>query len=200
MVCKIIQPWWIRKQIALTVARLPSWGLRCCRPKEPLSEPRRGEFRRRAANRRANRTGNAACQEIVFESSWRHILRISFLNVQMNVVKNSLVKIGRHDDSKTISWHAAFPVRFARRLAALRLNSPLRGSDSGSLGRQHRKPHDGSLATVRAICFRIHHGCIILRTIFYNAVRLHIAKSSWFDRCLLSRRHLPATNICQSNF
>ncbi len=30
-----------------------------CRPKEPLSEPRRGEFRRRAANRRANRTGNA---------------------------------------------------------------------------------------------------------------------------------------------
>ena len=73
MVCKIIQPWWIRKQIALTVARLPSWGLRCCRPKEPLSEPRRGEFRRRAANRRANRTGNAACQEIVFESSWRYI-------------------------------------------------------------------------------------------------------------------------------
>ena len=43
-------------------------------PKEPLFEPRRGEFRRRAANRRANRTGNAACQEIVFESSWRHIL------------------------------------------------------------------------------------------------------------------------------
>ena len=51
-----------------------------------------------------------------------------------------------------------------------RLNSPLRGSDSGSLGRQHRKPHDGSLATVRVICFRIHHGCIILRTMFYNAV------------------------------
>ena len=73
MVRKIIQPWWIRKQIALTVARLPSWGLRCCRPKEPLSEPRRGEFRRRAANRRANRTGNAACQDIVFESSWRYI-------------------------------------------------------------------------------------------------------------------------------
>ena len=66
MVRKIIQPWWMRKQIALTVARLPSWGLRCCRPKEPLSEPRRGEFRRRAAKRRANRTGNAACQEIVF--------------------------------------------------------------------------------------------------------------------------------------
>ena len=79
MVRKIIQPWWIRKQIALTVARLPSWGLRCCRPKEPLSEPRRGEFRRRAANRRANRTGNAACQEIVFESSWRHIFFKSFL-------------------------------------------------------------------------------------------------------------------------
>ena len=83
MVRKIIQPWWIRKQIALTVARLPSWGLRCCRPREPLSEPRRGEFRRRAANRRANRTGNAACQEIVFESSWRHILRISFLNAYL---------------------------------------------------------------------------------------------------------------------
>ena len=93
--------------------------------------------------------------------------------------RNDLKKIWRHDDSKTISWHAAFPVRFARLLAALRLNSPLRGSDSGSLGRQHRKPHDGSLATVRAICFRIHHGCIILRTMFYNAVRLYIAKSSW---------------------
>jgi hypothetical protein len=53
------------------------------------------------------------------------------------------------------------------------------------LGRQHRKPHDGSLATVRAICFRIHHGCIILRTMFYNAVRLHIAKSSWpVSECL----------------
>ena len=100
--------------------------------------------------------------------------------------KNSFVKIVRHDDSKTISWHTAFPVRFARRLAALRLNSPLRGSDSGSLGRQHRKPHDGSLATVRAICFRIHHGCIILRTMFYNAVRLHITKSSWPDPCLWS--------------
>ena len=83
MVRKIIQPWWIRKQIALTVARIPSWGLRCCRPKEPLSEPRRGEFRRRAANTRANRTGNAACQEIVFESSWRYILRISFLNAHL---------------------------------------------------------------------------------------------------------------------
>ena len=33
-----------------------------------------------------------------------------------------------------------------------------------------------------------------------DTVRLHIAKSSWFDCCLLSRRHLPATNICQSNF
>ena len=83
MVRKIIQPWWIRKQIALTVARLPSWGLRCCRPREPLSEPRRGEFRRRAANTRANRTGNAACQEIVFESSWRSILHISFLNAHL---------------------------------------------------------------------------------------------------------------------
>ena len=94
-------------------------------------------------------------------------------------LRKLICKIWRYDDSKTISWHTAFPVRFARRLAALRLNSPLRGSDSGSLGRQHRKPHDGSLATVRAICFRIHHGCIILRTMFYNAVRLHITKSSW---------------------
>ena len=83
MVRKIIQPWWMRKQIALTVARLPLWGLRCCRPKEPLSEPRRGEFRRRAANRRANRTGNAACQEIVFGSSWRYILHISFLKAHL---------------------------------------------------------------------------------------------------------------------
>ena len=57
--------------------------MRCCRPKEPLSEPRRGEFRRRAANRRANRTGNAVCQEIVFESSWRYILHISFLNAHL---------------------------------------------------------------------------------------------------------------------
>ena len=100
-------------------------------------------------------------------------------------LRKLICKIWRHGDSKTISWHAAFPVRFARLLAALRLNSPLRGSDSGSLGRQHRKPHDGSLATVRAICFRIHHGCIILRTMFYNAVRLHIAKSSWpVSECL----------------
>ena len=52
---------------------------------EPLSEPRRGEFRRRAANTRANRTGNEACQEIVFESSWRHILHISFLNAQLHL-------------------------------------------------------------------------------------------------------------------
>ena len=31
---------------------------------------------------------------------------------------------------------------------------------------------------VKVICFRIRHGCIILHTMFYNAVRLHIAKSS----------------------
>ena len=34
---------------------------------------------------------------------------------------------------------------------------------------------------VKVICFRIRHGCIILHTMFYNAVRLHIAKSSWPD-------------------
>ena len=33
----------------------------------------------RAANRRANRTGNDACQEIVFESSWRTIFTKLFL-------------------------------------------------------------------------------------------------------------------------
>ena len=49
-----------------------------------------------------------------------------------------------------------------------------------------KQSHDGSLATVRAICFRIHHGCIILCTMFYNAVRLHIAKSFWSARSLLS--------------
>ena len=49
-------------------------------PKEPLSEPRRGEFRRRAANRRANRTGNAACQQIVFESLWRSVFTDYFSN------------------------------------------------------------------------------------------------------------------------
>ena len=92
MVRKIIQPWWIRKQIALTVARLPSWGLRCCRPKEPLSEPRRGEFRRRAANRRANRTGNAACQEIVFESSW---CTIFYDTVRLHIAKSSWLAGGR---------------------------------------------------------------------------------------------------------
>ena len=37
----------VRKQIALTVARLPSWGLRCCRPEEPLFEQRSCEFRRK---------------------------------------------------------------------------------------------------------------------------------------------------------
>ena len=37
-----------------------------------------------------------------------------------------------------------------------------------------KQSHDGSLATVRAICFWIHHGCIVLRTIFYDTVRLHI--------------------------
>ena len=89
----------------------------------------------------------------------------------------------------------AFPVRFARLLAALRLNSPLRGSDSGSLGRQHRKPHDGSLATVRAICFRIHHGCIILRTIFYN--------TSSFAHCqklLACRRSLKRNSPFRPNY
>ena len=52
--------------------------------------------------------------------------------------------------------------------------------------------HDGSLATVRAICFRIHHGCIILRTMSYNAVRLHIAKSSWLAGGRLSGTVLQA--------
>ena len=50
-----------------------------------------------------------------------------------------------------------------------------------------KQSHDGSLATVRAICFRIHHGCIILRTIFYDTVRLHIAKSSWLAGGALKR-------------
>ena len=149
-------------------------------------------FRRAVAS-----AGNVASATQSTETT-RFLLRRS--NERRWALRKLIRKIWRHDDSKTISWHASFPVRFARVLAALRLNSPLRGSDSGSLGRQHRKPHDGSLATVRAICFRIHHGCIILRTMFYNAVRLHIAKSSWPERCLLSRRHLSATNSCQSNF
>ncbi len=41
-----------------------------------------------------------------------------------------------------------------------------------------KQSHDGSLATVRAICFRIYHGCLILRTMFFNAFRLHIKKTS----------------------
>ena len=28
-----------------------------------------------------------------------------------------------------------------------------------------KQSHDGSLATVRAICFRVHHGCIILEAV-----------------------------------
>ena len=40
---------------------------------------------------------------------------------------------------------------------------------------------DSKTIPVKVICFRIHHGCIILRTMFYNAVRLYIAKSSWPD-------------------
>ena len=55
-----------------------------------------------------------------------------------------------------------------------------------------KQSHDGSLATVRAICFRIHHGCIILRTMFYNAPRLHITKSSWLAGDRLSGTVLQA--------
>ena len=40
---------------------------------------------------------------------------------------------------------------------------------------------DSKTIPVKVICFRIRHGCIILHTMFYNAVRLHIAKSSWPD-------------------
>ena len=112
MVRKIIQPWWMRKQIALTVARLPSWGLRCCRPKEPLSEPRRGEFRRRAANRRANRTGNAACQEIVFESSWRYILHISFLNAHLLALRTRSIPRSKSSVNSDLSLPYVIIIRF----------------------------------------------------------------------------------------
>ena len=40
---------------------------------------------------------------------------------------------------------------------------------------------DSKTIPVKVICFRIRHGCIILRTIFYDTVRLHITKSSWPD-------------------
>ena len=51
--------------------------------------------------------------------------------------------------------------------AALRLNSPLRGSDSGSSGGGSiANRTDGSLTTVSTICFRIHHGCIIYALFF----------------------------------
>ena len=46
---------------------------------EPLSEPRRGEFRQRADNTRANRTGNEACQKIVFEPLWRSVFQNYFI-------------------------------------------------------------------------------------------------------------------------
>ena len=48
-------------------------------------------------------------------------------------LEKPICKTESHDDSKTISWHAAFPVRFARLFAALRLNSPLRGSDKWTI-------------------------------------------------------------------
>ena len=94
-------------------------------------------------------------------------------------LRKLICKIERHDDSKTISWHASFPVRFARLLAALppklassRLRQRLFGAATSQTSR--RKP-----CYRQSDCFRIHHGCIILRTMFYNAVRLHIAKSFW---------------------
>ena len=82
--------------------------------------------------------------------------------MQINVIK-WFCKIGRHDDSKTISWHASFPVRFARVLSALCLNSPLRGSDSGSGA-------ETSQTSRRKPCYRQydlfsnHYGCSYLHT------------------------------------
>ncbi len=49
-----------------------------------------------------------------------------------------------------------------------------RGSDSGSLGRQHRKPHDGSLATVSATGFRDGSGCAVSHALF-NRIRPEIS-------------------------
>ena len=60
-------------------------------------------------------------------------------------LRKLICKIERHDDSKTISWHASFPVRFARLLAALppklassRLRQRLFGAATSQTSR--RKP------------------------------------------------------------
>ena len=81
----------LRKQIVLTVARLPSWGLRCCRPPSDCLSLEEASFPRRAANTRANRTGNAACQEIVFEALWRSILWNYLYSLPLHIYKISAV-------------------------------------------------------------------------------------------------------------
>ena len=53
-----------------------------------------------------------------------------------------------------------------------------------------KQSHDGSLATVRAICFRVHHGCIILRTIFYDTV--HFAH---FQKLLVCQGSLKRNSL-----
>ena len=61
-----------------------------------------------------------------------------------------------------------------------------------------KQSHDGSLATVRAICFRVHHGCIILHTMFYNAVSFaHFQKLLAFPGSL--KRKTSSYHSIQSN-
>jgi len=48
-------------------------------------------FLRRAANTRANRTGNDACQEIIFESLWRDYFTKSLLIHHLEHVKLQII-------------------------------------------------------------------------------------------------------------
>ena len=82
--------------------------------------------------------------------------------------------------TRCVSCSVRSPVsRPSPKLASSRLRQRLFGAAASQTSR--RKP-----CYRQSDCFRIHHGCIILRTMFYNAVRLHIAKSSWSARSLLS--------------
>ena len=81
--------------------------------------------------------------------------------------------------TRCVSCSVRSPVsRPSPKLASSRLRQRLFGAAASQTSR--RKP-----CYRQSDCFRIHHGCIILRTMFYNAVRLHIAKSSWpVSECL----------------
>ena len=55
-----------------------------------------------------------------------------------------------------------------------------------------KQSHDGSLATVRAICFRVHHGCIIYALYFAMQFHLHIRQPFLFELNLMHLQYTPA--------